>query len=138
MAALAGLLFLLRLQDEAPAAELGVEITTARSPVGIQAGEDGTAGLLVSNTGEVSDTYQLAVSDLPDGWTATIAPEELTVAAGSDGLAAITIEVPPEERPGRSTFTVTATSTTDADVSASADVAVVVREAPRAGGGPPE
>lgn len=121
-------LFLLRLADDEPAADLGVEITTARSPVQIQAGETGTAGLLVSNLGEVGDTYRLAVSDLPEGWTATINPEELTVEAGSDGLAAVTIEVPPGQRPGRSTVTVTATSTTDTDVSALADVAVVVRE----------
>lgn len=126
-------LFLLRLADDEPAtAELGVELTTARSPVRIEPGEAGTAGLLVSNRGEADDTYQLTVSGLPAGWTATIDPEELTVQAGSDALAAVTIEVPPEQRPGRSTFTVTATSTTDGDVTASADVAVVVRKAPRA------
>lgn len=84
--------------------------------------------MLVSNLGEVGDRYRLTVGDLPEGWTATVDFEELTVEAGSDGLAAVTIEVPPEARPGRSAFTVTATSTTDADVSTSADVAVVVRE----------
>lgn len=118
-------LFLLRVADEST--ERGVEITTAKHPVVIQAGEAGTAGFLVSNVGEGTDTYQLTVSDLPDGWTASIDPDELTVAAGSDGLAAVTIEVPPDAHPGRSTVTVTATSTTDPDVTAAADVPVVVR-----------
>ncbi|MPY99099.1 MAG: choice-of-anchor B family protein [Actinophytocola sp.] len=121
-------LFLLRLADD-EAAELGVEITTAKHPVKVRAGETGTAGLLVSNVGDAADSYELTVSDLPEGWTANVDPEKLTVAPGSDGLAAVTIEVPSGEAPGRATFTVTATSTTDADVSASAEVAVVVRGA---------
>ncbi|GAA5123475.1 choice-of-anchor B family protein [Haloechinothrix salitolerans] len=119
-------LFLLRIADEST--DLGVELTTARQPVRVRAAETGTAGLLVSNVGEAADTYQLTVSDLPEGWTATIDPKELTVASGSGGPAAVTIDVPPGERPGRTTFTVTATSTTDAEVSASAEVAVVVHE----------
>ncbi|MBW3658214.1 MAG: choice-of-anchor B family protein [Actinobacteria bacterium] len=119
-------LFLLRLQEDDPGL-LGVEIDRAERPVVVPAGDRGTADVTIRNVGDADDSYQLEVTDLPDGWTATVAPDEVAVAAGSDAPATVTIDVPAGTEPGRSSVTVTATSTTDPDVSASAPVAVVVR-----------
>lgn len=130
-------LFLLRLQDGVAPGEPAVELTCTNCPLTIRAGEDGVAELAVTNVGDVDDTYRLTVSGLPDGWAASVEPDELTVTTGDQGDAAVTIEVPHRQRAGSETFSVTATSTVDPEVSATVQVEVDVHKGKPSDVGPP-
>jgi choice-of-anchor B domain-containing protein len=110
-------LFLLRLSEDADTVERGVELTCDNCPPTIKKGKAGTADLTVRNTGNVDDSYRLAVDDLPDGWSASIAPESVSVSAGDAGEAILTIDVPKKTPDGSYTLTVGATSAADPDVS---------------------
>ncbi|MGH3440682.1 MAG: choice-of-anchor B family protein [Nitriliruptorales bacterium] len=120
-------LFLLRLAEEEPTG-VAVELACANCPVEIRAGESETARLVVSNVGDVDDTYTVSIADLPEGWSATADPVEVAVASGEDAEVAVEIDVPRREKKGTSSFTVTVTSSVDPDVSASAEVEVAVRK----------
>ncbi|MDX1658424.1 MAG: choice-of-anchor B family protein [Nitriliruptorales bacterium] len=128
-------LFLLGLagEDTTP----GVDISCVDCPVEIRSGETGDASLAITNTGDVDDSYDLAVGDLPDGWTATASPDPVSLAAGEAGDATLTIEVPRGARTGSYTLTVTATSGVDPTVGATTDVVVeVVKGKPSQAGRP--
>jgi hypothetical protein len=85
----------------------------------------------------VADTYRIEVSGLPDGWTASVEPAEVTVEAGGSEAVEVTFETPPSTRAGTATFTVTATSLTDPDVTDRATVEVEVRKGKPADAGRP-
>jgi len=113
-------------------------------------GETLTYTVMVTNTGNVEDTYDLWASDNADpSWNPTVSPTSLELGAGKDGEAALTVTIPSYAAGGDSTrITVTATSMEDSTVSdndsciASAS-AVVVRgvgvyiSPPRRRSGPP-
>jgi choice-of-anchor B domain-containing protein len=110
-------LFLLRLADEATADQRGVEVACADCPVEIRSGERGTATLAVTNTGDVHDTYDVAIADLPAGWTVTASPSPIAVAEGDEGAVDVAIDVPNNATAGSYAFAVSATSTEDPEVS---------------------
>ena len=127
-------LFLLRLSDDAEAVERGVELTCDNCPVAGKAGATtASADLTVRNTGNVDDSYRLAADNLPDGWTATVTPAEVPVAAGGAGAATVTIGLPRGVRPGRYSLTVTGTSVADPAASDSQQIQVEVGKSSRPG-----
>lgn len=122
-------LFLLDVHDdildpEQPAVEVGCD----DCPVEIRAGESGTAQVTVTNTGNVEDTYTVTVDGLPEGWSATAEPAEITLAPGASADTAVTVEVPRSEQRGAHELTVTATSSVDPTVTGSAELTVRVRK----------
>jgi choice-of-anchor B domain-containing protein len=142
-------LFLLQLADGSggggtdPSDEAGVSIECLDCPLVARAGDDGSARLDVRNTGDIADTYRVHVDDVPDGWTATLAPTSVgPTEPGQGGETSLTVEVPNNARAGSYTVTVTATSSADPEVSASEAVRVEVTRGRPAGagkgdGGPP-
>jgi hypothetical protein len=104
-------LFLLGLSDDGTTdGEPAVELSCTDCPVDIRSGETGTAALAVASTGGVDDSYDLAVSGLPEGWAATASPDPVSVSAGEVGIATLTITVPRQARQGTYTLTAIATS----------------------------
>ncbi len=108
-----------------------VDVACADCPAEIRAGESRTADIRVRNTGDVHDRYRLHV-EVPDGWTASLAPEQVAVASGEDAGVTLTLDVPRSAQAGSYTLAVAATSV-DEDASGSAEVGVSVRQ-----GGPPD
>lgn len=113
-----------------------VEAACVDCPAEIRASESGTAGIRVSNTGDVEDRYQFRVEGVPDGWAVTVEPQEGVVASGEDAVVTLTVQVPPSARAGTYTVTVTATSP-EHDASASAAVDVAVHKGRPTKAGPP-
>ncbi|MFQ6130187.1 MAG: FixG Ig-like domain-containing protein [Candidatus Hadarchaeaceae archaeon] len=71
----------------------------------------------VRNTGNVSDTYSLTVTDTA-GWSPSISPTSLSLSAGESGTAALSVTIPEGAESGtEDTITVTATSETDVTAS---------------------
>jgi len=82
-----------------------------------QAGEKLSYTVMVANTGNLDDNYDLTVSDNA-GWGPTISPTSLAVASGTMGEAALTVTVPENVAPcTMDNITVTATSRADSRVS---------------------
>jgi len=78
-----------------------------------------TYTVTATNTGNVSDNYSLTVSD-NDNWGSTVSPTSLTVPAGENRTATLSVTIPSNAIVGTSdTITVTATSRTDNTVNAS-------------------
>jgi choice-of-anchor B domain-containing protein len=132
-------LFLLRLQqqDDDEEGQAGVDIECTNCPVGIRAGEDGSADLVVSNTGDIDDTYDVTIDGLPDGWSATVEPDTVEVAAGDAEGVTVAVEVPRQAKAGTYSLTVTATSTADPEVSDTVEITVDVRKGKPSEPGPP-
>ena len=121
-------LFLLRLADGGGGEEEStVAIECANCPITVR-GKRGKAQLLVTNLGESDDTYDLAASDLPEGWTGTFRRDQLSVPAGGQGETRLVIQVPRDTPEGTYTLVVTATSTSDPANSASGEVEVIVQK----------
>ncbi|MCA9975003.1 MAG: hypothetical protein KC413_04610, partial [Anaerolineales bacterium] len=102
---------------EAPT--LGVELTADMDA----SGEPGTAvayTFSLTNTGSVSDTYDLSASGI---WTATVTPASVTLASGETTTVTLTVDIPANAaHEATDTTTVTATSTASSDISATAMV----------------
>jgi choice-of-anchor B domain-containing protein len=135
-------LFLLRLAAEDGPEEpvvraVEVECWSQHCPVEVRAGESGHARVLVHNRGEVDDTYRLEVTDVPDGWTVTIADDEVTVPWGDHVPVHLEVEVPRSAQAGPSTLTVHATSVTDPAVTDRGPVEVEVRKGKPSDAGQP-
>jgi choice-of-anchor B domain-containing protein len=128
-------LFLLRLAEEGD--ELGVAVDCEDCPIEIRAGETGTAHVGVTNTGDVEDTYGVSVEGLPEGWTATVQPNPVSVAAGEHGDTDLAITVPRQARAGTYTFAVRATSQTDPAIGDRAKIEVDVVKGRPSDPGPP-
>jgi len=85
-----------------------------------------TYTVIIANTGNVSDTYALTVSD-NENWGPTISPTSLTVSGGGSGTATLSIKVPDDVAEGDSTtITVTATGTGHENISTCAATATNV------------
>jgi choice-of-anchor B domain-containing protein len=123
-------LFLVRLSDESEPTR-AVELGCDNCPVSIRAGQSGGAEMTVRNTGDVADSYRVAVDGLPDGWSVSTVPGELAIGAGDARTATVTIEVPARTRAGSYTGTVTATSLADPNVTASEQIQIDVVKGPR-------
>jgi len=103
---------------------IGRRISVSISPLS-QSGANGaklTYTVTVSNTGNVSDTYSLAVSDnASPSWSPTVSPTSLTVPIGSSGNATLSVTIPENAISGTSNnITVIATSQTDNTIENSA------------------
>lgn len=122
-------------EEDEPTA--GVEVSCTDCPAEIRSGESGTAQVEVRNTGDSEDTYDLGVEDVPDGWRATVEPQEVTVGPGESGQVTVTIEVPRRAQKGDHELTVTATSSNDPTVTGSAPVEVRVHKGPPSDKGRP-
>jgi M6 family metalloprotease-like protein len=88
-------------------------------------GEPNSISIPVRNTGEASDTFTFAATDLPAGWSAT--SHTLTLGPGQDATATIRL-TPPLDAPAEQLFPVTVVgrSTTDSSVSSTAPLRVEV------------
>lgn len=115
------------LGDQTPEPTPDVEVACENCPIAIRAGETGAAEVVVHNTGDVDDTYQVTVDGVPDHWTATPEPDEVSVEAGDDAPVTVTVEVPRRAQKGTYTLTVSAASA-DHDARASTDVDVDVHK----------
>jgi hypothetical protein len=123
-------LFLLRLSEDADTVERGVELACGNCPVEIRPGEtSGRADLTVRNVGNVDDSYGLAVDDLPEGWSATVIPADISVAAGDADTAEVRIDLPRGVRKGSYSLTVSGTSVADPQASDSEEIVVEVGSA---------
>jgi PGF-pre-PGF domain-containing protein len=71
----------------------------------------------ISNTGNIPDTYQLSTTDNANWWP-TISPTSLSIPAGENGLATLSVSIPiAATRSMKDNIRVTATSQTDNRVS---------------------
>jgi choice-of-anchor B domain-containing protein len=113
-------LFLVKVRDEVlDPVELGIRCDTC--PVGIRAGESGTADLAVTG---VRGGAQVTVGDVPEGWTVTLSREQVPAGAGAGDVVA-TVDVPVRARAGSYTLTATVT---DSAGTASTPLTVEVRK----------
>jgi VCBS repeat-containing protein len=93
------------------------------------AGTTHTYNLTVTNTGNVTDLFNLAVSG--NIWTTTLSNNTVTLAAGETATFTVTVTVPNDAVIGDSdAVTVTATSQNDPLVTESAVLTTTVEETP--------
>jgi hypothetical protein len=99
-------------------ATCGISVSISPS---YQSGANGatlTYTITAANTGNVSDNYSLTVSD-NDNWDPTVSPTSLTVPAGENRTATLSVTVPSNAiNFSEDNMTVTATSRTDNTVTA--------------------
>jgi choice-of-anchor B domain-containing protein len=128
-------LFLVKRQDgdQVQEDQRGVEVACDSCPVEIRAGESGTAELAVHNTGNVDDSYEIAVEGLPEGWEAQASPVD--VAAGATEAAPVTVGVPNRARAGTYELTVVVTSAAEPAVRDTALLTVKVHKGRPSGAG---
>jgi len=94
-----------------------VEVSVSPSSQGGLNGATLNYTVTVVNTGNVSDTYDLSVGDSL-GWGPSISPTSLTVPAGENRSATLSVTIPGNTTGGtQDTITVTATSRADNTVS---------------------
>jgi hypothetical protein len=83
--------------------------------------------VLITNTGNATDTFDLAVSG--NTWTATLSDTSLTLGAGESGSFTVSVDIAATATDGETdTVTVTATSQGDGSVSDSADLTTTATE----------
>jgi choice-of-anchor B domain-containing protein len=116
-------LFLLKVRDEVlnrgeGTEEPALQISCDNCPVDIRAGESGTATLVVIGAG---DGAELTVSNVPEGWTVTPNPQDVT----ADGDVDVTVQVPKPAKAGVYTLTATVARGT---ASANEQIEVEVRK----------
>jgi len=93
-----------------------------------------TYTVTVSNTGNVSDNYSLAVADNAE-WSPSVSPTSLTVLAGNSGTSTLSVTVPSSAVGGTiDNIKVTATSKTDSTVNSSATCTATATKATPSGG----
>jgi uncharacterized membrane protein len=96
----------------------------ALTPPTVTAGQGTSAvyTVAVTNVGEATDTYNLAVTGLPPGITASFSPATITVPPGASNFRDVTLILTPAPgtAAGSDPFTVTATSQTRSSVQSSA------------------
>jgi len=98
----------------------GVEISISPESQTGPPGENVTFTVVVANTGEAKDSYDLTVSDNA-GWEAVLSERLLMVPAGENRTTKVSVIVPSEATEGESTtITVVATSRDDPAVSKTA------------------
>jgi len=115
---------------------LGVEVSIRPSSQGGAPGENLNYEVIVKNTGNINDNYDLEVSDR---WSAQISPTSLTVPAGASRTATLSVTIPSGASGGDSmNITVTATSQKDNAVSGSARCMAVAEVPPIVPPGPEE
>ena len=97
-------------------------------------GETLTYTITVKNTGSIADTYTLSAVGA-QGWSVSIEPDSLTLAAGATGEAALSVVVPPDASENDSiTVTVSAISVGNPSVTDSDTCGTVVKGAVVASG----
>jgi parallel beta-helix repeat protein len=108
----------------------GVQVSISPSSKSGTPGVELTYTVTVMNTGGATDTFDLRFSG-GAGWSPSISPNSLTLAAGTPGGATLTVTVPSWVAAGASTtITVTATSRADPSVSNSASCSATVSGLP--------
>jgi len=106
----------------------GVDLVLLSADKEARPGEFVTHVFSITNTGAVSETYDVSV-EVPDDWTALGVPPSLTLGPGDEETLFVTITIPAGVLAGPYTIGVKAESTTDpaATASASASVEIGVR-----------
>lgn len=105
-------------------------------PVRISNGGSGTFvyTVHVQNRGEVPDTVELSISDLPEGWTAKVHPQ-YSIPPGEEAPVVLIATLPfGHTHGGFSALTLTATSLRDPSVTASVQLGVVHTPIPQPAG----
>jgi len=121
----------------APPVLIGVEVSISPENRTGQPGENLTFTVTVTNAGEVEDTYDLTLSDDAD-WGAWLDENVLTIPAGDNAIAIVTVTVPENAADNDTTqMIITATSQTDPTVENSAWCTAKAEAAPVGPPGPP-
>jgi choice-of-anchor B domain-containing protein len=132
-------LFLLRLaegsEDPTGPDEGSVELTCKDCPIGVRAGEQGSATLAIAGT---TDSYEVTVEGLPDGWEADVDPRTVTVTGQDASTATLDVAVPARAAKGSYELTVRATSTSDPTVIDAEVIEVEVRKGKPTDSGRPQ
>ena len=109
---------------------VGVSVSVSPSEGSALPGNSLSYTVTVMNTGGATDTFDLGISG-EAGWSPSISPNSLTLAAGTPGGVTLTVTVPSWTAAGASTtITVTATSRADPSVSASVSCMATASELP--------
>jgi len=96
----------------------GVGVSISPPENSAKPGRSTTFTVTVTNTGNITDTYDLTVSDNL-GWGPTLSPTAFTLADGASGTATLTVLIPDNQTAGtRDNIRVRATSRADNRVSA--------------------
>lgn len=91
-----------------PSADLSLRLD--RRNVSGDPGGTVRTGLVVANDGDGEGSYRLNVSDLPDGWNATLDEAEGTLEGGAERNHTAEVEIPADADPGSSTLEVALSS----------------------------
>jgi hypothetical protein len=112
-------------------AEFGRFVVVSVSPLGRsgEAGENLTYTVTISNRGENDDVYSLEATADNVEWEVSIKPSSVSVPAGNENIATLSIKIPDGAVPGDYTWaTVTATSQADNTVSSDERVGAEISE----------
>jgi len=105
----------------------GVDVSAPQSENSAASGKIVTFNVTVKNTGTVSDTFDLTVSDnaVPT-WSPSILPTSITLGAGASGIATLSVTIPAGTADGASDR-ITVTATSQADTSVKDNVSCIAR-----------
>ena len=105
----------------------GVEISCGNTQATVQPGGEVVYTITVKNTGTAQDTISLQLSGLQGDWSASLAPQSLTLSAGTADTVKLTVKAPSTASDGdKLTLTVTAVSNGDTSKKDSLQVTTIV------------
>lgn len=104
----------------------GVDLTPASQSANVLPGGSKVYSITVRNTGERSDTIDLARSSPPSGWTATLSATSVSLAAGASATITLTVTAPVAGTVTTAAVQVTGTSRANATATDAAATATTI------------